>query len=59
MRYLVGFWNLEDLSAPEGYVAHEEWLKKKLGKDLVGWADGLLLRPHTVMRRTDRGTSPR
>jgi hypothetical protein len=44
MRYLVGFWNLENLFAPEGYPDREPWLAKTLAKDLSGWTEQLFLK---------------
>jgi predicted extracellular nuclease len=40
-RYLVGFWNLENLFAPEGYPQREPWIAQRMGRDLQGWTEVL------------------
>lgn len=39
--YLVAFWNLENLFAPEGFPAREPWIAKKNAGDLKGWTQAL------------------
>jgi predicted extracellular nuclease len=39
--YLVGFWNLENLFAPEGFPAREPWIARKNASDLKGWTQAL------------------
>lgn len=39
--YLVAFWNLENLFAPEGFPAREPWIAKKNARDLKGWTQAL------------------
>ena len=41
MDYLVAFWNLENLFAPEDYPEREPWIAKSMKKDLTGWTDQL------------------
>ena len=41
MRYLVGFWNLENLFAPEGFAGRPDWLEQSVGSDLEGWTEAL------------------
>jgi predicted extracellular nuclease len=41
MEYLVAFWNLENLFAPEDYPEREPWIAKSMKKDLTGWTDQL------------------
>jgi predicted extracellular nuclease len=44
MPYLVAFWNLENLFAPEGHPGREAWLAKALQKELGGWSEALFRR---------------
>ena len=44
MDYLVAFWNLENLFAPEGYPEREPWLADRLRNDLRGWTPELFER---------------
>lgn len=41
MRYLIAFWNLENLFAPENHPGRPAWLQQKVGKDLQGWTPQL------------------
>lgn len=41
MSYLVAFWNLENLFAPENFPNREPWVAKAVGSDLKGWTDQL------------------
>ncbi len=43
-EYFVGFWNLENLFAPEGYAGRLEWLAKRVNNDLKGWSESLFKR---------------
>lgn len=40
-EYLVAFWNLENLFAPENDPARPEWLAEAVAKDLKGWTQAL------------------
>lgn len=44
MRYLIGFWNLENLFAPEDSPDRAAWLAKALAKELTGWTQALFMR---------------
>ncbi len=44
MSYLVAFWNLENLFAPEGFPERPQWLADAVRKDLTGWAPALFAR---------------
>ena len=39
--YQVGFWNLENLFAPEGFVGREPWIADRMARDLDGWTQQL------------------
>ena len=41
MPYLIAFWNLENLFAPEGFPGREPWLAAAVGRDLMGWTQPL------------------
>ncbi|NVJ92995.1 MAG: endonuclease [Methylocystaceae bacterium] len=41
MRHYISFWNVENLFAPENYVAREPWIKDKNKNDLAGWTEAL------------------
>lgn len=43
-RYLVGFWNLENLFAPETFPDREERIKRLVQGDLNGWTEALFRR---------------
>jgi predicted extracellular nuclease len=44
MIYNTGFWNLENLFAPEGFAQREPWLASKVGSELRGWSEALFQR---------------
>jgi hypothetical protein len=39
--YEVGFWNLENLFAPEGHPGREPWIAAAVASDLAGWTQAL------------------
>ena len=41
MPYLVAFWNLENLFAPEGFPGREPWIADAVRNDLAGWTPAL------------------
>lgn len=41
MPYLVAFWNLENLFAPEGFPDREPWIADAVRNDLAGWTQAL------------------
>ena len=41
MAYLVAFWNLENLFAPEGFPGREPWIANAVRNDLRGWTQAL------------------
>jgi predicted extracellular nuclease len=41
MAYLVAFWNLENLFAPEGFPGREPWIAEAVRNDLRGWTQAL------------------
>ena len=41
MAYLVAFWNLENLFAPEGFPGREPWIANAVQNDLRGWTQAL------------------
>jgi endonuclease/exonuclease/phosphatase family metal-dependent hydrolase len=41
MAYLIAFWNLENLFAPEDFPDREPWLADAMRKDLTGWTQAL------------------
>lgn len=42
MPYLLAFWNLENLFAPEGFPGREPWLADAVRNDLTGWTQALV-----------------
>lgn len=61
-NYVIAFWNLENLFAPEGFADREPWLEKAVGKDLEGWSKELFERKveqlaHIIARMND-GAGP-
>jgi len=44
MAYRIGFWNLENLFAPEGFPTREPWLATAVASDLAGWTEALFER---------------
>lgn len=41
MTYRVGFWNLENLFAPEGFPDREPWIASSMASQLSGWTEAL------------------
>ncbi len=41
MNYRIGFWNLENLFAPEDFADREAWLAAAVRRDLRGWTEEL------------------
>ena len=39
--HFVGFWNLENLFAPEGFPGREPWIADAVASDLKGWTEAL------------------
>ena len=62
MSYLVAFWNLENLFAPEGYPGREPWLAKALRRELAGWTEALFRRKidqlAAIIRQMKAGAGP-
>lgn len=60
--YFVGFWNLENFFAPEGFPGRLEWLEKRVRSDLKGWAEALFKRKisqlATVIQSMNNEASP-
>ena len=60
--YFVGFWNLENLFAPEGFPGRLEWLEKRIRSDLKGWTEALFQRKMsqlaTVIQSMDGNAGP-
>lgn len=60
--YFVGFWNLENLFAPEGFPDRLEWLEKRVRNDLKGWTEALFKRKisqlATVIQSMNNETGP-
>ena len=44
MTYRIGFWNLENLFAPENFPTREPWIAKALKSELSGWTEELFHR---------------
>lgn len=44
VKYNIGFWNLENLFAPENFAQREPWLASSIAADLKGWSDALFER---------------
>lgn len=42
--YHIGFWNLENLFAPEGFPDREPWIATAVASDLAGWTEALFQR---------------
>lgn len=61
-EYFVGFWNLENLFAPEGFPDRLEWLEKRIRGDLKGWTAELFKRKisqlATVIQSMNDGAGP-
>ena len=60
--YFVGFWNLENLFAPEGFPDRLEWLEKRIRSDLKDWTEALFKRKisqlATVIASMNAGAGP-
>ncbi|MGI9502781.1 MAG: endonuclease/exonuclease/phosphatase family protein [Geminicoccaceae bacterium] len=60
--YLVGFWNLENLFAPEGFQDREPWIARRMANDLAGWTEAFFERKvqqlATVINRMADGAGP-
>ena len=41
MPYLIAFWNLENLFAPENFPGREPWIADAMRNDLSGWTQAL------------------
>lgn len=44
MSYLISFWNLENLFAPEDHPGREPWIAAAMRRDLAGWTPELFER---------------
>jgi hypothetical protein len=44
MPYRIGFWNLENLFAPEHFPHREPWIAPAVASDLRGWTEALFQR---------------
>ncbi|MEO1190804.1 MAG: endonuclease/exonuclease/phosphatase family protein [Pseudomonadota bacterium] len=40
-EHYLGFWNLENLFAPEGFLGRPAWIERRVGRDLEGWTEAL------------------
>lgn len=49
MTYCIGFWNLENLFAPENFAGREPWLANAVAADLAGWTETLFQRKVTQL----------
>ena len=49
MTYHIGFWNLENLFAPEDFPHREPWLARAVASDLRGWREELFQRKITQL----------
>lgn len=49
--YSFGFWNLENLFAPEGLPGRIDWLARRMARDLSGWSDALFQRKISQLTR--------
>jgi endonuclease/exonuclease/phosphatase family metal-dependent hydrolase len=60
--YLIAFWNLENLFAPEGFAGREAWIAEAVGRDLAGWTPELFARKiaqlASVIAGMDDGAGP-
>lgn len=41
MSYLIAFWNLENLYAPEAFAEREPWIAEAVRAELAGWTQAL------------------
>jgi hypothetical protein len=51
MTYRIGFWNLENLFAPENFPDREPWIADAVGSDLSGWTEALFRRKVAQLAR--------
>lgn len=62
MTYRIGFWNLENLFAPEGFPDREPWIATAVASDLAGWTEALFQRKvsqlATVITQLSEGAGP-
>ena len=62
MTYRIGFWNLENLFAPENFPTREPWIAKALASSLAGWTDVLFRRKisqlATIITQLANGAGP-
>lgn len=62
MSYLVAFWNLENLFAPEGFPGREPWLANAVRNDLAGWTQALfdqkVVQLASIVARMKNGAGP-
>ena len=62
MRYRIGFWNLENLFAPENHPQREPWLASAIATDLAGWTQALfdrkISRLATIITQISNGAGP-
>jgi predicted extracellular nuclease len=62
MTYRIGFWNLENLFAPENFPSREPWIARALASQLAGWTDELFRRKisqlATVITQLANGAGP-
>ncbi len=60
--YEIGFWNLENLFAPEGFPGREPWIATAVGSDLAGWTEALFERKvaqlATIIAAMSEGLGP-
>lgn len=60
--YMIAFWNLENLFAPEDFANRPAGLKTKIGSDLAGWTDALFQRKldqlAAIIAQMQQGTGP-
>jgi hypothetical protein len=60
--YFVGFWNVENLFAPEGFAGREPWVAKSMAKELSGWTPELFSRKidrlALIVQQMNGGTGP-
>lgn len=49
--YQFGFWNLENLFAPESFADREPRLAQKIGSDLAGWSEALFEKKLTQLSK--------
>ena len=61
-NHFVGFWNVENLFAPEGFAGRESWLAQQLASDLDGWTQALfetkISQLSSIIRQMNGGQGP-